>query len=182
MLFTNENTTVLDRVMADGFSGEERQSYDLGPGLRCLLIFRLEREIARSSRVMEATLRVPVLGPPGQPGGLGVSNILRPWDPETVSWSSPWSKPGGAEGIDYSTVRAVPLIAPAAGSIEIVELDVTADVQRWARGRASNVGWMLHGDVRIGGRSNALMGATPTVDVKYIDGAPAAPGAGLGGL
>lgn len=182
MLFHVRNTRVFDRAMAPGIVGEERMSYLLGPELHQVVIFRIEDEISRGSRISKATLVIPILGPAGQPGSLGVARVLRRWDATTVSWEVPWSKPGGEQGIDYGTVRAVPVVCGAAGEVVQVQLDVTADVSRWVSGRSRNVGWMLHGDVRVGGRSNPLIAATPRVDVKYIDVAAASAGAGFGGL
>jgi len=185
MLFTPRNTPGMDRLIGvDVGPGEVRQSYDLTLG-RVLMVFGLQDVMSFGSRVTEATLTLPVLGPPGQPGELGISNVLRPWDPDTVSWSTPWSAPGGVEGVDFSTVRAISVIAGGPGEIVEGRFDVTEEMKRWVTCRASNVGWMIVGDMRIGGRTAALMAATPRLDVKYSEGAAAVRDAGFsrfGGL
>lgn len=181
MLFTVQNTVAFDRGLIPGLGVRERHSYTLTPARLAALVMRIEHMISAGSVVTAATLVLPVIGPPGQSVWVGAARILRPWDPDDVSWEYPWSRPGGAEGVDFGTIRSSPVTAGAAGGVVQVPLDVTEDVRRWVSGQATNQGWMLHGSAKIGGARNPLISATPRLDVKYSEGEGAAFGAGLPG-
>ena len=181
MLFTVRNTIVYDAILIPGELGERRSSYSLAELQRVVLLFRIERVVTRGAVVTKATLVLPLTGKPGQAGTLGIASILRPWPAFSASWESPWSVPGGREGVDHGAVRATPVVAGVGGEIVHVPFDVTDDVRAWVSGTRQNHGWMISGDVRIGGAANPHIAATPRLDVQYSEGSGSAHGAGLAG-
>jgi hypothetical protein len=58
------------------------------------------------------------------------------WTPNNVSWSSPWTNPGG----DYDTLMTPAMFATTEVGIQTAYFDITEIVRDWLRGNATNNG------------------------------------------
>jgi hypothetical protein len=58
------------------------------------------------------------------------------WSPNNVSWSSPWTNPGG----DYDTLMTPTMFATTETGAQTAYFDITEIVRDWLRGNATNEG------------------------------------------
>lgn len=141
------------------------------------VLFRMNLDTLRGSYVDSATLRLFAVSWDGLSGMAAAAPILRTWDPWQATWLErvvgvPWAEPGGRHLVDFGEWSGASRLF--AKGDQVIELDVTAEVRRWASG-VRNDGWIIRGSVRIGGAKHPDSRARPSLAVRYSSPQAAAP-------
>jgi hypothetical protein len=110
-----------------------------GESPRALLSFALPEDFSGKA-VRSAKLFLPVSIAIGDTGmaDLAVWPVGTAWTPGNVTWSSPWSQPGG-DVVDSSYA----LYSTSDGTSRVVEIDISTIASAWAQGWYSNHGLLV---------------------------------------
>ncbi len=108
--------------------------------LRALVQFDVS-SIDASYPVDKATLWLYVegFGGGGSAANLAAHEVLTGWAQSTVTWKTPWTKPGG--DVDPMAVGMAPITKADVG--KWVKIDVTAAAQKWVASSAANHGVLV---------------------------------------
>lgn len=108
---------------------------------RLVLRFDLAR-LPAAATVTSATLSLHVerWGDQSLPAVAVAYRVLTPWEPNSATYNTPWSKPGLASGIDYDPTPLGMAPLPDAGTLTI---DVTRALDAWHRRREPNYGLVI---------------------------------------
>ena len=117
-----------------------------GPVRKSLLRFDLSA-LPANATIDQATLSLNVISSDGSALNIRAYRMLRDWDVNTATWEqasagTAWSIPGVSEG-DRAPAASDQTWVSGAGW---QSFDVTADVQAFAGGGATNYGWLLEPD------------------------------------
>ncbi len=173
-------------VKADAYlhSGEPASNYGTAPylhthltasghdSLRSVLAFDVS-SIASKYPVKQATLSVYLDSFSGGAvdGQLQVFEVTTPWSEKTVTWNTPWVKPGG----DFSdtVMGSASINKTMAGTW--IKIDVTPLVAKWVADPMSNHGLMLRlrkassvSGYRFVSANNWVKANAPKLDVSYM--------------
>jgi hypothetical protein len=119
---------------------------------RALLKFDLTAGIPSNATVTSASLKLTITATPPSSTNLWFSlhTVFQDWAQNTVTWTNrlsppaPWSVPGGAPPVDYSSSVSQSNLITGVGSFTFASSPaMVADLQAWVSNPTSNFGWIL---------------------------------------
>jgi len=156
-LIPTEDATISEKSLDLSLGGQTTlDSGTTGPneGLkknRALLKFNVAASIPTNATVTSAALTMTVVQAPTTTDlWFNLHKVLQDWSESVVTWTNrlsptaPWSAPGGAEALDYSSSVTQSNLITGTGTFTFASNpDLVADVQDWVSNPVSNSGWIL---------------------------------------
>lgn len=156
-LIPTEDATISEKSLDMPLGGQTTlDSGTTGPneGLkmnRALLKFDVAASIPTNATVTSVALTMTVVQAPTATNlWFSLHKVLKGWSESVVTWTNrlspaaPWSAPGGAEALDYSSSVAQSNFITGTGTFTFTSSSsLVADVQDWVSNPATNFGWIL---------------------------------------
>lgn len=152
-----EDSTISEKDMSSPQgSGSTLNSGTTGPNEgalknRVLLKFDLAASIPGNAIVTSAALTMTTVQSPTTTDlWFSLHRVLQDWSESVVTWTNrlsppaPWSAPGAAAPLDYSSSVSQSNLVTGLGSFTVASNpSMVADVQDWVSNPANNAGWIL---------------------------------------